>query len=279
MFYTTAGYTSKTDPITGYMRSLYPKYQNVKQAQAFFGKFDSIIFNGEHFEFSYNLKKLKGMTGSHDDEQEFDETKLDKIWTIHSHIERSTYDQKTKTHKLINTNEELKKLFKDQGIELEKDLNIKEIICDQSKTEEYEKSRLLAKIMAHFNRLLDMRVTDSSKAEKQEIKNNTGEVIRTIYTHNAESDFIFSPVEPFYDSRKLKDYAPKDAPLPQDSDANGAYNIARKGIIILQNITEDKKEDGKLKIAISKTDWQSFAQQEERVEKQKEKWSTIENKS
>ncbi len=277
LFYTAAGYTSKTDPITGYMRSLYPKYKDVEQAQEFFGKFESIIFNGEHFEFSYNLKNFKGKTGNYEDEKEFDETKLDKIWTIHSRIERSTYDKNT--HKLVDTNEELKKLFNEQEITLTKDLDIKEIICKKSKAEDYKENKLLAKIIAHFNRLLDMRVTDNSKAEKQEIKNDVGKVIHTIYTHNAESDFIVSPVEPFYDSRKLKDYASKDALLPQDSDANGAYNIARKGIIILQNITEDKKEDGKLRIDVFKTDWQSFAQQEELVKKQKDKWLTIENKS
>ncbi len=273
LFYTTAGYTSKTDPVTGYMRSLYHKYKDAKNSQGFFGKFDSIIYNGEHFEFTYELKNLKGMTGSYEDKNENDETKLTRTkWTIHSHIDRSEFKErkltadkkdlpeyesakngKWKSHEVISVNQKLKDLFEKEGLVLEAEKDYKEGICDSDNTEKFHKSKFLAKLTAHFNRLLDMRVTDSSKM-------NEG-------VHNHKSDFILSPVEPFYDSRNCED----DSKLPQDSDANGAYNVARKGVIILNRI--DSNPEDKIK-GISKTDWQNYAQRDDVVNRQRSKYNS-----
>lgn len=278
LFYTTASYTSKTDPITGYMRTLYPKYQDAKQAQQFFAQFDRITFNGNSFEFTYNLKNFKGITGGLEDKEEFDASQLDQAWTIDSRVTRSSYHNQTKSHKLIDITATLTKLFKSEGIELTAHSDLKTLICDHAKCDHYQQSGFLAKLMAHFNRLLDMRVTDSAQAEKREEKDENGKVIRTQYIHNAQSDFIVSPVAPFYDSRQLKDISHREALLPQDSDANGAYNIARKGIMILHNIHHaEADKNGKLaiKLAISKTDWQHFVQDEQRVKKQIEKWYSI----
>ena len=133
LFYTTASYTSKTDPVTGYMQNLYPKYKDAKTSQEFFGRFDSIIYNGKHFEFTYDLKNLKGMTGSYDDKRENDETQLTKTkWTIHSHIERSQFAErklndedenakngKWKSHQIIDVNQKLKDLFEREDFSLE----------------------------------------------------------------------------------------------------------------------------------------------------------------
>ena len=311
LFYTAAGYTSKTDPVTGYMRMLYPKYTNAKQAQDFFSKFDSVIYNGKHFEFSYNLKNLKGMTGSLEDKKEMDETKLDKVWTIHSCVERSQWMErklteeekdlpqyeganngKWKCHQIININQRLKNLFEKEGLELEQGKDYKETICNPNQTERFQNSKFLAKLITHFSRLLDMRVTDSSKAKKEyDVEDDQGKVChtdnvkdinlkkikRSIYKHNPESDFILSPVEPFYDSRKVNSL-PRDKdplPLPLDSDANGAYNIARKGVLILEKIKEANGNITLKGLTINKTDWQNYAQREEIVKKQKEKYSPI----
>ena len=276
LFYTAAGYTSKTDPITGYMRSLYPKYKDVKQAQTFFSKFRSIKYNGKHFEFTYNLKNLKGMTGSYDDKKELDEDKINRNWTIHSHVERTQYKErklskeereqeeykeatngKWRENVDAKVNEKLIDLFKKELEKLKTDnLEIKcykDFICDSSKQKQFGESKFLAKLLAYFNRLLDMRVFTGDK--------------------NSKDDFIFSPVEPFFDSRKVKSKDNQNLPLPKDSDANGAYNIARKGIMILERI-KDKKPN----LSITKTDWQNFCQKEEIVKKQKEKWKEIVNK-
>ena len=279
LFYTTAGYTSKTDPVTGYMQMLYHKYTDIKRTQEFFGKFESIAYNGEYFEFVYNLKNLKGMTGSYEDK--IDENRLDKPWTICSHVARSCYDKKEKKHKLFDVNEELKKLFETEFGGLE-NKNYLDEIKSPSNTEKFKDSRFLAKLASHFERLLNMRVIDADNAKKQyDVRDEQGNtkrveskegideknVIRTVYTHNDKSDFIASPVCPFYDSRKVESDS-----LPKDSDANGAYNVARKGIIILKRIKETDLSNSKLDFIVSKTDWQEYAQEKSLVEKQIKKY-------
>ena len=47
--------------------------------------------------------------------------------------------------------------------------------------------------------------------------------------------------------------------LPKNADANGAYNIARKGIWIVQRIKESDP-DKKLNLAITNQEWLEFAQ-------------------
>jgi len=69
-----------------------------------------------------------------------------------------------------------------------------------------------------------------------------------------EQDFILSPVkdkhETFFDSRKITDNN-----LPKDSDANGAYHIALKGLFILHKLNSGDQE----KISsIKNKDWFRF---------------------
>lgn len=75
---------------------------------------------------------------------------------------------------------------------------------------------------------------------------------------NSETDYLLSPVADengiFYDSRTCGEQLPKDA------DANGAYNIARKGLWALRQIQESK-EGERPNLAIKNKDWLNFAQQ------------------
>ena len=70
-------------------------------------------------------------------------------------------------------------------------------------------------------------------------------------------DYLVSPVMNeegmFYDSRTC------GKNLPENADANGAYNIARKGLWIVEQI---KKTDdlSKLKLAVSNREWMCYAQ-------------------
>ena len=72
---------------------------------------------------------------------------------------------------------------------------------------------------------------------------------------NPEEDYILSPVADengvFYDSRSCGDQ------LPENADANGAYNIARKGLMLIRQIKEAKELDND----ISNKAWLNFAQQ------------------
>jgi CRISPR-associated protein Cpf1 len=57
----------------------------------------------------------------------------------------------------------------------------------------------------------------------------------------------------FYDSRKAGNI------LPQNADANGAYNIARKGLMLLNRIKEEEA-GAKLDYAITNADWLSYVE-------------------
>ena len=63
--------------------------------------------------------------------------------------------------------------------------------------------------------------------------------IRNTGKDEKDNDFILSPVREangdFFDSRKIKN----GEKLPQNGDANGAYNIARKGIIMSEHIKRE----------------------------------------
>ena len=66
--------------------------------------------------------------------------------------------------------------------------------------------------------------------------------LRHIYKDgDEEKDFILSPVADkggnFFDSRKAKENQPKDG------DANGAFNIARKGLMVLKQIRKTGRPD------------------------------------
>ena len=76
---------------------------------------------------------------------------------------------------------------------------------------------------------------------------------------NSSIDYILSPVKDkngnFYDSRKNIETLPKDA------DANGAYNIARKGLMLIAQIKE-AEDLSKLKLApITNEQWLTYVQE------------------
>ena len=76
-----------------------------------------------------------------------------------------------------------------------------------------------------------------------------------------KDDYLISPVKnangSFFDSRDNVNGLPKDA------DANGAYHIALKGLMILQknNLTKNDKDRKSVK-TISNQDWFKFAQKD-----------------
>jgi len=74
---------------------------------------------------------------------------------------------------------------------------------------------------------------------------------------NTEIDYLISPVAnekgEFYDSRTANDTLPKNA------DANGAYNIARKGLWVIEQIKQSA-DLKKIKLAISNKEWLEFVQ-------------------
>jgi hypothetical protein len=237
IFYTQAAYTSKIDPLTGWRPNIYLKYSNASQAKADILKFTDIRFNLEkdRFEFTYDIKDFSTA-------KEFpDKT----VWTICSNVERFRWDRKLNGNKggyvhYKDMTQELKALVLEFKIDISSDLKEQMKNID---TEKKENIKFFRDLVFYFGLICQIRNT------QQELEGN-------------ENDFILSPVEPFFDSRKHKDFGED---LPQNGDDNGAYNIARKGIIILQRISEYSKKFGntdKLSWAdlfISNTEWDNFS--------------------
>ncbi len=223
LFYVPAWNTSKIDPVTGFVDLLKPKYESVKQTKEFIAKFDFIRYNSiaDLFEFDVDYSKFNSRA---------DGTRL--TWTVCSNGDRiESYRNKDKNsqwdYRKVNLTNEFKVLLNNYGINIDSD--IKQAILDASDSSEFFRSFIhLLKLM------LQMRNSNP----------------------NTEEDYIISPVR----SAKGDFYCSTDGDisLPQDADANGAYNIARKGIWAIDQIKTVDSEN--LKLAITNKEWLSFVQ-------------------
>ncbi len=237
LFYTTASYTSTTDPITGFLKNTHYSYTNLKDSQSFWNSFNSIQFNTkeDYFEFTYDISKVK-QSGR---QQKEDLEVKRKEWTVCSNVTRSYYDRDKKITHVYDLHKELVSLLKKHEISYQDGKCIKGQLAQNNNVDLHEQ------MARYFNAILNIRVNDG------------------------DLDYILSPVEPFFDSRYVGEI--KTAKLPVDSDANGAYNIARKGICILEEIK--KSEDiEKLKLgAVKKNKWQNYVQSEKVVGRSKKR--------
>ena len=235
-FFLAAYHTSKICPTTGFVNLLYPKYENMTKSKKWFALWDSIRYNAaeDYFEFGadYDTFGAKSYSGK-------------PKWTICSYgtrlenqRDKNNYWQSVE----VDITEELKACFKGVEIDFSRGTDLKETILAQDDT-------LFFKQLTRLLRLtLQMR------------NSKTG----------TEIDYLISPVKDsrgnFFDSRKVTD---QDG-LPQDSDANGAYHIGLKFLLVLDRIIAWDGENLKnLDLTITNEQWYSFAQKhaEKRMKK------------
>lgn len=236
IFYTQANYTSKIDPITGWRPNLYLKYSNAEKAKQDIIKFSKIEFVNSRFEFTYDLKSF--ITS--------DKVRFSKKtqWTVCSCVERFRWNRNLNNNKggydpYKNMTEEFQNLFEQYKIDF-----LRGNILEQIETLETTGNENFFKdFIFYFNLICQIRNTDEQAKDVN------------------SQDFILSPVEPFFDSRK-----DNGKNLPKNGDDNGAYNIARKGIMLLQRINDFEnmtdEEKNKLKypdLFITNAEWDSFA--------------------
>lgn len=224
LFYIPAWNTSKMDPTTGFVNLFDTRYENIDKAKAFFSKFDRIRYNAQKDWFEFETKHYSLFNTKADDTKQNWTlcTYGNRIETFRNPEKNSEWDSK----EIVLTNA-FKQFFNAYKIDVNG--NLKESIATQDKKEFFEGLLHLLKLT------LQMR------------NSITG----------TETDYLISPVMnakgKFYDSRNCDDN------LPQNADANGAYNIARKGLWVVEQIkqADDLK---KLKLAISNKEWLQFAQ-------------------
>lgn len=219
LFYVPAWNTSKIDPVTGFVNLFDTRYQSIEKSKEFFGKFDAIRYNDQKGYFEFEFD-YKNFTTRADDTR----TK----WTLCTYGTRiKTFRNRDKNHQWdnieVDLTAEFKSLFDSYGGDL------KELIISQDRKEFFETLLYLLRLT------LQMRNSVT----------------------NSEIDYLISPIADkngnFYDSRVASD------DLPCDADANGAYNIARKGLMIIEKIAQSKSGE-KLNLAISNKDWLAYAQ-------------------
>ena len=236
IFYVPAWNTSKIDPTTGFVNYLHTKYESIKQAKEFFEKFETIQFNSieNYFEFkitNYMAFNQKSAT-------------TQQNWTICTNGNRlENYRNKDKNNqwdtRKVNLTNDIKSLFGKKNIDYTKGSCIKNEIVQNEDAKFF-------KDLFYFLKLT-LQIRNSKTGTEEDyllscVKNNNGN---------------------FYDSRVIG----ADKKLPENADANGAYNIARKGLMLIQRVQGklQKLDDNgivheKNKLVISNNEWLNFAQ-------------------
>lgn len=223
LFYIPAWNTSKMDPTTGFVNLFDTRYENMAKAKIFFEKFKNIRYNEtkDWFEFAFDYDDFTAKAAG---------TKTK--WTLCTYGTRIETKRDSKQNNMFVSEEfkltdRFKELFAQYRIDLNG--NLMEQIGMQN-------DATFFKELLHLLHLtLQMR----------------NSIART------EIDYLISPVMndsgDFYDSRKCVKN------LPENADANGTYNMARKGLWIIDQIkhTDDLS---KLKLAISNKEWMRYAQ-------------------
>ncbi len=216
--------TSKIDPVTGFTNMFHIRYENVQKSVEFFAKFDKISYNAEKdlFEFVFDYNKFGNNAKN-------TRTK----WTLASYGPRIVTERtkeennQWQTRTIESLTEAFKSAFADAGINISGD--IKKSICSLTDKKHLEP------LMKLMNLLVQLR---NSKI-------------------NSDVDYLISPAADengnFFDSRQGIET------LPLDADANGAYNIARKGLIYVRRIKESDKIE-KLR-TITNQEWLQFVQE------------------
>lgn len=226
LFYIPAWNTSKIDPVTGFTNFISTKYENVEKARDLLGRFKDIRYNAEEDWFEFEIDDYSSFNPKAYGKQKWSVcTYGSRIRTFRNELKNNEWDNEE-----LQLTPAFKELFTKNGIDYSTNLQAS-ILIQTGKEFFVEMLNLLG---------LTLQLRNS----------RTG----------TNEDYIISPVAGpdgrFYDSRE---YNSPDSPLPVDADANGAYNIARKGLWAVRQIS--LAEDlSKASLAISNENWLKFIQ-------------------
>ena len=230
LFYVPAWNTSKIDPVTGFVNLFDTHYENIEKAKGFFDKFKSIRYNSDKDWFEFVVDDYTRFS------PKAEGTRRD--WTICTQGKRiQIYRNPQRNNEWEGREIDLTKAFKEHfeayGVDISKDL--REQINTQNKKEFFEELLRLLRLT------LQMRNSMPS----------------------SDIDYLVSPVADdtgcFFDSRKQAELK-ENAVLPMNADANGAYNIARKGLLAIRKMKQEENDSAKISLAISNKEWLKFAQ-------------------
>lgn len=223
LFYIPAWNTSKIDPITGFVNLFDTRYETREKTKDFFAKFKSIRYNAAQgwFEFAFDYNDFT--TKAEGTQTEWTVcTYGNRIETFRDPAQNSQWVSRE-----VNLTEAFKQFFDSYNIAF--DSNLQEAIANQDSAEFYKRLLYLFKLT------LQMR------------NSVTG----------TDIDYMQSPVMDvqgcFFNSQTCS------SELPENADANGAYNIARKGLYYVRLI-KDSNDLKNLKLSITNKEWLQFVQ-------------------
>ena len=221
MLYIKADYTSQTDPVTGWRKTIYLKKgseENIKKQ--ILESFDDIRFDGKDYYFSYTDKNTN------------------KLWALYSskggvsldrYFRELVYENSDK--KWTPKKQDLVKMLDELFVGFDKNVSLLKQLKDGENPNKINEKNTAWESL-RFAIMLIQQIRNSGLVEE-------------------DSDFILSPVRnekgEHFDSRKEKEN------LPVNGDANGAFNIARKGIIVSEHIKR-----GFSKLYISDDEWDAW---------------------
>lgn len=230
MFYVPAWNTSKIDPVTGFVNYFYTKYENLEKAKTFFDNFESIRYNATKGYFEFEVKNYSSFNPKAEGTRQ--DWKIctfgDRIITSRNAEKNSNWESKTV---------QLTELFED----------------------------FMGKHQVTYGNGFCIKAQIASKTDKTFFETLLNLFKLTLQMRNSvtgtDEDYLISPVMnaqgEFYDSRKYANT--ENATLPKDADANGAYNIARKGLMVLEKLNNADLAK-KVDLSQSNRDWLQFVQ-------------------
>jgi len=220
LFYIPAAYTSKIDPVSGFVNLFdLNEITNAEKKKEFFLKFKRITYVSpkEGYEFDFNYDDFKTA-----------QTDYKKAWTITTYGKRIVM-KNVDNHKQMadfDPTEAITKALTEKGLAVKPGADILKFL--QSQGTSLTDAPFWSDLFYAFSKTLQMRNSNSM----------------------TEEDYILSPVSVDGKHYCSKDEANKGkdgdnwvSSLPVDADANGAYHIALKGLYAINHL---EKENNKI---------------------------------
>ena len=222
LFYIPAAYTSKIDPVTGFVNHFnFNDITNAEKRKDFLMKMERIEMRNGDIEFEFDYRKFKTF-----------QTDYQNLWTVSTYGKRIVMRMDDKGYKQMVDYEPTKEIinvFKKKGIQLTEGSDLKVLIADiEANT---VNASFFNTLLYAFQKTLQMRNSNAA----------------------TEEDYILSPVakDGHYFCSTEEANKGRDtqgnwvSKLPVDADGNGAYHIALKGLYLLRNPEKKKIENEK----------------------------------
>ena len=222
LFYIPAAYTSKIDPVTGFVNHFnFNDITNAEKRKDFFMKMERIEMRNGDIEFEFDYRKFKTY-----------QTDCQNLWTVSTSGKRIIMQPDEMGHKTMKDfypTQQIVQAFKSKEITIKEGTDIKALLSSiEANT---GNASLYSTLFYAFQKTLQMRNSNAA----------------------TEEDYILSPVAVNGKYFCSTDEANKGrdangnwiSRLPVDADANGAYHIALKGLYLLMNPQTKKIENEK----------------------------------